>query len=139
MATSSQSLQTRIPMGLIIWRCVGRHPKTLTGPGAQVDLFAPLAAKRPVQILRAVDAVTATSRAGHDFLALAFALQFGWLFHVHRSTRQEQSVKSKAVSALSKCNRASSPWRIKRIDTISRLPLISGISPSAGSSANRSS
>src|SRR3990167_7940982 len=43
---------------------------------------------------------------------------------------QAQSVNSKDASSCARCRRSSSPWRINRTDSSSRLPLISGIKPS---------
>lgn len=51
---------------------------------------------------------------------------------------QEHSASSKAQSSLLVCRRSSSSWRIMRMETISRLPLISGMNPRAGSKASRS-
>ena len=57
-------LMARITVLRIIGRCFRGHAEFFAGPCAKVQLLAALAAKRPIRILDAVDAVAAALRAG---------------------------------------------------------------------------
>ena len=51
----------------VVLRCGGHlHPKTLTRPSPEVDVFTALAAKRARWVGGGVDAVAAALRAGDD-------------------------------------------------------------------------
>lgn len=57
-------LMARITVLRIIGRCFRGHAEFFAGPCAKVHLLAALAAKRPIRVLDAVDAVAAALRAG---------------------------------------------------------------------------
>src|SRR3989338_2913315 len=70
-------LQPGVAVDLVIrWR-IGRQAETLTGPGAQIDIFAALTAKRPEPVFGRIDAGAAAGGADHCF---------GWwgLVWIHR-------------------------------------------------------
>ena len=57
-------LMARITVLRIIGRCFRGHAEFFAGPCAKVHLLAALAAKRPIRVLDAVDAVAAALGAG---------------------------------------------------------------------------
>jgi hypothetical protein len=106
-------------------RSVGQA-EIFAGPAAQVTQFAALAAKRPKGIVRRVHTGPAALGAHHG----ANRRRGGGVAHEHM-------VSSNDASSVAACSRASSPSRIMRTETISRLPLISGTNPVFGSSRRR--
>ena len=78
-------LMARITVLRIIGRCFRGHAEFFAGPCAKVHLLAALAAKRPIRILDAVDAVAAALRAGdmaHGFI------WWGFCCHLRTSVRR---------------------------------------------------
>ena len=114
---------------LIFWQAVGGHGEVFTGPGAKINIFATHATERAKFVGGRVNTVAATGGTSDPFGLYWRGLIF-W-FHEHR-------VSSKVASSLHVWSLSSSSWRISRIDTMSRLPLISGINSSDESSTRRS-
>src|SRR5207247_3820379 len=101
------------------------HAVALAGPGAEIHATAALAAEGPPRVGWRIDAGLAAGRTRH--------LAWGGRGGVHA-----QRVNSKGTSAAAGLKRPSASKRMKRIDTISRWPLISGTRPSASSIFSRS-
>ena len=150
-------LEPRVPEGFIFrWR-FGRHAEILVRPGPQIDVLAAFAAERPEPVAGGVHTVPATGGADDDFGGLLRSTHKDSRFTVSRgaqavpsASRQTHSVRSlgmfnqlhkvssNVAASLQACSRPSASWRIRRTDTIRRLPLISGIKPIAGSMRRRS-
>ena len=52
----------------LVGRRVHRHTKPSTGPGAEVNIFAALAAKRPEVVTWCINAFTVAYWANHNFV-----------------------------------------------------------------------
>src|SRR5439155_12438862 len=111
----------------------GRQAETFTGPGAQINVFAALTAKGPEGIAGRINAFAAATGAHHQLHRHCIFIHGG------SGENQEHSVSSKVESSVPACSRSSLSWRIRRTETMRRLPLISGIRPSAESIRRRSS
>jgi hypothetical protein len=103
---------------------------------AQVDAAAALAAERAPGVARRIHDLAPAGRAWHP----GGARIVGRVGHrgVAAAARQAQSVSSNDASVPAGLSRPSVSWRIIRIDTISRWPLISGTRPRLGSIRMRS-
>ena len=67
----SSVLQSGVAVGLVVRRAFGGHTEVLTGPGAKVDVFAALAAKRTEGIGLRIQAASAAVGAFHDLGGVA--------------------------------------------------------------------
>src|SRR3989344_897090 len=131
---------------------LGFHAVMLRGPGPQVDGLAALAAEGAVGVVGAVDVRDAAGRAAHLGTGARTAFPGGpgggghggilsVAARVSGSGReaQAQSVNSKLASVSDAIlSLPSASGRIRRMDTIRRLALISGTRPRAGSMRRRS-
>ena len=119
----------RLVWVLIFGRACLGHAKVFAGPGAEIQVFAALVAKRAKRVAAGIQTGAAAARADDPHRP---ELRWLWLIaHAHRAS-------SKLASALLRCGLSSGPCCIKRTETSRRLALISGIRASAGSSASRS-
>ena len=98
----------------VVRRRVGWHAKLFAGPRAQVGIAAALAAEGAPRIALGIYRRFAAAGAGHGAI--------GRGFHRHRAN-------SKSVSLPQLRSLPSASGRMKRTDTISRWPLISGTNP----------
>ncbi len=117
-------------------RYLGRYSKIFIRPGAKVHVFAPSAAKRSCRIARCINTITPARRAGDDAIARSESVRGCEAFVQGRT--HEHRVSSKAQSSALECSLSSCSWRIIRMETMRRFPLISGMAFNAGSSDKRS-
>ena len=135
--TSRRATAVLLQLGIAeVWSSGGgfvRHAEALAGPGAQVHVLAAFASRTAGRDWSARRCFAAAGRAAHH-ARLASAGVSGCR---HARTSGAEREFERALSLLA-CSRSAASWRISRTDTISRLPLISGTSPSAGSRRRRS-
>ena len=140
-ACYESSLNFQSAFGFVIRGCINRQAKAFAGPGTKILAFATFAAKRSRRVAGRIQARPLAARANHHFGCRKVWFHHSWVANARRwtSAAQAQSVSSNEASPAQACSRSSLSCRIMRTDTIRRLPLISGISPSDGSRRRRKS
>lgn len=107
-------------------------------PSAKIRVPAALATERSHRVAWGVRTVACTCWTGHRTIGDRSNDWIGCVIGYTYCLTHEHNVSSNAQSSLLACSRSSWAWRIIRIDTIRRLPLISGMTFREGAKDKRS-